>query len=229
MFPALAHPTGDLDLPYPADTGPPRRNDAAPQTNPRPRPPRPHRQRTPRTHRTHHRRRSQRQAWLAANYNHHRSDRELHLVAHAAVDAPSDDPRHQDVVDRPRRESEGAAVRGEDFQPVGLNTNDGTPPSFGRRKLATVGPRTRRGRYGRRGHRLGCGPSSAGPSPRHRRPRRRLGDRARAVPVSRERSHLHRGVLSAASRCWVAPVLSPKARHRPTTAPGRCATARARW
>ena len=55
---------------------------------------------------------------------------------HAAVDAPSDGSRHQDMVDRPRRESKGAAVRGEDLQPVGLNVNDGTPPSFGRPEAA---------------------------------------------------------------------------------------------
>ena len=57
MFPALAQPTAELHPPPQADPPSirPLRDDAAPQTNPRPRPPRPHHRRTPPTHQTHRR------------------------------------------------------------------------------------------------------------------------------------------------------------------------------
>ncbi len=53
LFPALAHPTGDLgDMRRARRIPAPRRDDAHPQTDPRPRPLRPHHQRTPPTQRT---------------------------------------------------------------------------------------------------------------------------------------------------------------------------------
>ena len=116
-------------------------------------------------------------------------------------------------------------------QPVGLHAEH-RPPSLLRRAVGAqrstrelgadvVGDQAIRSIAGRRAKRIGG---------RDVADREHAGmARHPAGPASRERSRARRAAPRATSRCWVAPVRSPRARRRPTPGAARCSTAPARW